>query len=169
MRISDPTPAGPFALAAAALLSLGLAGTASANAADEGNYDWSAKLVSYDEATNTAVVQARVESYVEIEGLDEFSEGDRLVLSWTGRSWAAGIRGLARDPELTPSTLSLPVEFVSTELDGRYIDFRIPVPESASEIIADMEAGTRVTGTSPRRATDWATSVISLRHYNDVG
>jgi hypothetical protein len=169
MRISDATHAGFFSLAVAALLSLGVAGTASGNETGQDNYEWSAELVSYDEATNTAVVKARVESYAEIEGLDEFSDGDRLILTWTGRSWAAGIRGLARDPELTQSTLSLPVEFVSTELDGRYIHFRIPMPESASEIVADLEPGTRVTGTSPRMAADWATGVVSLRHYNDVG
>jgi hypothetical protein len=173
MRVSNTTRVNLFSLAAAALLSFGLvsaaSGVARADTAGQDTYEWNAKLVSFDAATNTAVVQANVESYVEIDGLDKFSDGDRLILTWTGRSWAAGIRGLARNPALTPRTLSLPVEFVSSELDGRYVNFRIPVPESARAAIAAMDAGTRITGTSPRMARDWSTGVISLRSYNDVG
>lgn len=172
MRIANATPLKFLSFAAAALLTLGLAnvvyGATAANAADDETYEWSAKLVSFDSATNTAVVQALVESYVDIDGLDEFFDGDRLILTWTGRHWAAGIRSLDRDPDLTDSPLLLPVEFVSTELDGRYVNFRIPVPESARSEIAGFEPGTRVTGTSPRMATEWAKGVISLRHYNDI-
>jgi len=171
MRISKTTQHSLFTLAAAAVLSFGLANLAlypTSARAEHHDYEWSATLVSYDEASRTAVVQARVESYVSIEGLDEFSDGDRLILTWTGRNWAAGIRGLAADPELTPETLSLPVEFVSTERDGQYVNFRIPVPANAADTIASMEPGTRVTGMSPRMATDWDTAVSSLRDYNDI-
>jgi hypothetical protein len=171
MRISKATPNSFFTLAAAALLTSGLANLAlfpASAQADHHDYEWSATLVSFDEATKTAVVQARIESYVNIEGLDEFSEGDRLILTWTGRNWAAGVRGLSADPELTPETLSLPVDFVSTERDGQYVNFRIPVPSDAVGRIAAMDPGTRVTGMSPRMATDWDTAVSSLRHYNDI-
>lgn len=171
MRISRTTPFSIFTLAAAALLSFGLANLAlfpTSARAEHHDYEWSATLVSFDEASMTAVVQARIESYVDIEGLDEFSEGQRLILTWTGRNWAAGVRGLSADPELTPDTLSLPVDFVSTESDGRYVNFRIPVPSDAVDAIATMEPGTRVTGMSPRMATDWDTAVSSLRDYNDV-
>jgi hypothetical protein len=171
MRISKTTPKSLFTLATAALLSFGFANLVlypSSAQAEHHDYEWSATLISYDEASRTAVVQARIESYVSIEGLDEFSDGDRLILIWTGRNWAAGIRGLAADPELTPETLSLPVEFVSTERDEQYVNFRIPVPDSAVDTIASMEPGTRVTGMSPRMATDWDTSVSSLRDYNNI-
>jgi hypothetical protein len=155
--------------AAAALMSLGLASLgappASAQTEDR-DYEWSATLVSFDEASDTAVLQARIESYAKIDGLDEFSDGDRLILTWTGRHWAAGVRGLAADPELTPETLSLPVEFVSTERDGQYVNFRIPVPRDSRDAIAAMEPGNRLTGMSPRMATEWATAVRSLRHNN---
>ena len=173
MRISNATQTTFHSLAATAALSIGLAGVLSAaeNAGESSDqtYEWSAKLVSYDAASHTAVMQAMVESYVRVDGLDKLADGDRLILTWTGRYWAAGIRGLDKNPELTPSSLSLPVEFVATEHDGRYVDFRIPVPESARSLLAGMEPGERVTGTSPRMATDWARGVISLREYNDVG
>ena len=171
MRISKTTPNSWYSLAAAARLYMGLANLAllpTTAMAEHHDYEWSATLISFDKASSTAVLQARIESYVTIDGLEEFSDGDRLILTWTGRSWAAGVRGLAPDPELTPDTLSLPVEFVSTERDGRYVNFRISVPANAVETLAAMEAGTRVTGTSPRMATDWKTGVSSLRHYNDV-
>ena len=171
MRISNTIPSIISSAARPAVCSLGLAWLAlfsvSAQAANQ-NYQWSAKLMSFDEASSTAVVQAPIESYVTIKGIDDYSDGDRLILTWTGINWAAGVRDLAADPELTPTTLSLPVEFVSTELDGRYLNFRISVPSDAVSAIAAMEAGTHVTGTSPKMATDWSASISSLRHYNDV-
>ena len=132
------------------------------------NYDWSAKLVSFDAAAGTAVLQERVEAHADIEGLGGFADGERLTLVWTGRSWAAGIRDLARDPELAPGALTLPVEFVSSEHDGEYINFRIKVPASAIEKLAAMDPGVRVRGESPRSGASFDNAVISLRHYNDV-
>lgn len=171
MRISKTTTNSLLSVTTAALFTFGLASLALFPASartEHHDYEWSGTLVSFDEAARTAVVQARIETYAKIDGLDRFSAGDRLILTWTGRNWAAGVRGLAADPELTPETLSLPVEFVSTEREGRYLNFRIPVPAGAVDAIAAMEPGTRVTGMSPRMATDWNTAVRSLRHYNDI-
>lgn len=170
MRISNAASSNYLRLAVVCV-SLGLASFAAnaEEAAAPEPYEWSASLISFDDATNTAVFRARVASHVKIDRIDSFEEGDRLILTWSGRLWASGIRDLARDPELTPDTLSLPVEFVSSEGDGKYIDFRVAVPESAVETISGLEAGMRVTGISPRMATDWHDGVLSLRHYNDVG
>jgi hypothetical protein len=172
MRISNATQRPIFALAAATILSFALSSPAAvaseAETMRDETYEWSANLISFDEAERSAVLQARVDTYRPIENLDEFAEGDQLILSWTGRFWASGIRGLARDPDLEPGTLALPVEFVSSERDGKYINFRIPVPADAVDAIADMDPGTRVTGTSPKMAMDWHEGVTMLRHYNDV-
>lgn len=171
MRVSNTTPKKLASLVAAFMsLTFGTFSTlaAEAGATETKPYEWSASLVSFDQATNTAVLRARSASHVKIDGLDDFEEGDRLILTWSGRSWASGVRDLARDPELNPDTLSLPVEFVSSDMDGTYINFRIPVPESAIETISGFEAGTYVTGMSPRMAADWNNGVMSLRHYNDV-
>ena len=171
MRVSNTTPKYFLSLAVAcsALAFTPFASEAEgASAADAKPYEWSAKLVSFDAATNTAVLQERVVSHVAIDGLESFNEGDRLILTWSGRSWASGIRNLTHDPELTADTLSLPVEFVSTEQDGSYINFRVHVPEDAVEALTSFEPGVRVTGTSPRMATNWQDSILSLRHYNDI-
>lgn len=171
MRVSITTPKHFLSLAAV-VTTLAFATfpsqANSVNAAETKPYEWSAKLVSFDETTNTAVLQERVASHIQIADLDSFTEGDRLILIWSGRSWASGIRDLAADPELTPDTLSLPVEFVSAERDGAYINFRIPVPQDAVAMMASFEDGVRITGTSPRMAADWNNSVLSLRHYNDI-
>ena len=172
MRISNATPGTLLTLAAATILSVASVSTATqaagAGALDDETYEWSASLISFDESANSAVVQARVDTYRPLENLGQFEEGDELILTWSGRHWASGIRGLARNPDLEPGTLSLPVEFVSSERDGQYINFRIPVPAEAAAAIAAMESGTRVTGISPRTPTDSSGSVIRLRHYNDV-
>jgi hypothetical protein len=131
-------------------------------------YTWTAYLVDYNSANQTATLKARVEGYADIENLDAFAEGDRLTLTWTGRQWAAGIRDLERDAELSAELLTLPVEFVASERDGEYIHFRVPVPEEAVAVVSEFEAGTPLTGTSPRMADDWDSGVVALRHYNDV-
>jgi hypothetical protein len=143
------------------------AGVSSAATAKD-SYEWSATLVSFDSASSTAVFQARIETHANIEGLENFSDGDRLILTWTGRSWAAGVRGLAKNPALTPESLSLPVEYVSTEREGQYLNFRIPVPADSVAVIESFDPGTRVVGVSPRMATDWDSGVRHLRHYNDI-
>jgi hypothetical protein len=172
MRISNATPKTLLTLAAATILSVASVSTATQaagiGALNDETYEWSASLISFDESSNSAVVQARVDTYRPLENLGEFETGDELILTWSGRHWASGIRGLARDPELEPGTLALPVEFVSSARDGKYINFRIPVPAEAAAAIAGMDSGARVTATSPRTPTDWSASVIRLRHYNDV-
>ena len=149
-------------------LAVAAASATAARAAAAENYEWSAKLVAFDAAAGTAVLQERVETHADIAGLDGFTDGEPLTLVWTGRSWAAGIRDLAREPELAPGALTLPVEFVSSERDGEYINFRIKVPASAIEKLAAMEPGVRVRGESPRSGASFDDAVISLRHYNDV-
>jgi hypothetical protein len=172
MSISEATVRTIFFRAAVVVAALGLASlpvrAATPDSADVETYDWSAALISFDEQAGTAVFQARFEPYAEIEGLDDFADGDRLILVWSGRHWAGGIRDLARDPELQPETLSLPVEFVSTAHDDQYLNFRVPVPDDAMDTMVTMQEGLRVTGISPRMATRWGESIVSLRPYNDV-
>jgi len=170
MRIAETSSKFAVALAAAgAVLLSSTAASLSFAATSKDSYGWSGKLISFDPGAQTAVFQARIETHANIEGLDDFSDGERLILIWTGRSWAAGVRGLSANPKLEPAALSLPVEFVSTERDGQYVNFRIPVPDAAVDTIATFEPGVRVTGISPKMATDWDSGVSMLRHYNDTG
>jgi len=65
--------------------------------------------------------------------------------------------------------LTLPVVFVSTELDGRYIRFSVPVPSDDLAKVASLSPGQWITATSPRRATRNEEAVADMRPYNDVG
>lgn len=174
MSISNLKPRSFMAMAAATFLSLSFASLGAQAAgpakADMGaTYQWSATLVSYDKASGAAVLQALVDSWTKIAGLDTFKEGDKLTLVWTGREWAAGVHDLAADPKLMPGALTLPVEFVSSEHDGEFVDFRIHVPANSMDRIAQIEPGRRVTGISPRKpANDMMMSILSLKDYNDV-
>lgn len=145
----------------------GLATEAVANMHGD-TYDWSAELVEFDDGADTMTVKARVEQYAGIPNLDEYSEGDRLTLVWTGRSWAAGVRDLGTNPETADEALTLPVEFVGSESDGRYVSFRVPVPADSVARVRELTAGDRITAVSPRGDADWDSGVISVRHYNDV-
>lgn len=146
----------------------GLSAIAAADMHDDGTYDWSAELVEFDDGANTMVVKARVEQYARIPDLDSFSEGDRLTLVWTGRSWAAGVRDLGTQPEAAADALTLPVEFVGSESDGRYVSFRVPVPDESVARVSELTVGDRITAVSPRGDADWESGVTSVRHYNDV-
>ena len=81
MSVSNTTLRSMLAGAAAAAAFLGL--TAAATSAEmpmDDVYDWSASLISVDQATGTAVFQARIEAYAHIGGLDSYKDGDRLTL-----------------------------------------------------------------------------------------
>ena len=160
-----------FSLAAAATLSLGLgaAGASTVNMPDKDSYQWSATLVSYDPAAGTAVLREHIEPYPGIRNLDGLVAGERMILIWSGRMWASGVRSLEKNPKLEPESLSLPVEYVGTERDGDYLDFRIAVPGPARELLGSLPAGARISGVSPRMAHEWGTGVISLKPYNQVG
>ena len=169
MSVSNTTFRSMLAGAAAAAAFLGL--TAAAAAAEmpmDDTYDWSASLISVDQASGTAVFQARIEAYAHIGGLDSFKDGDRLTLVWTGKSWAAGVRDLGMHPAVEPDALKLPVEFVSTARDDTYLNFRIAVPADAMKKLVDMGTGARVTVYSPRKGATWGNSVVKLRQYNDL-
>lgn len=166
MKILNPTNLRTigFALAANVLATSAIGATT--DSADE-TYEWSAEVISFDESAETLTVRARIESYAPISDLRGYSEGERLTLVWTGRSWAAGVRDVGANPDLPKGALSLPIEFV--DADDGYVTFRVPVPSGSVERVATLEPGARVTGHSPRRHTnDWRAGVVSLRHYNDV-
>ena len=165
MRISQATREITLAFAATCLAVLGFA-AAPASAADEDSYEWSASLVSVDESAGSAVFEALVESYARIP-FDTLDPGDRLTLVWTGRMWAAGVRDLASNPNVEDKALTLPVEYVGTTHEDRYVQFRIAIPREYMADLAAMDPGVRVTVVSPRTARDWNDGVLSLRNYND--
>jgi hypothetical protein len=163
--------------AIAVALAIGVVGAPLASAAEaqsgqpaaeaDATYTWSAELVAFDAASNTATVRAMLVSNPEKTDLAALRAGDRAVLTWSGLSIAAGVRAVERGSTSSFDRMTMPIEYVSSELDGRYVSFKVPIPAKDSAAIAKLKAGAYVTATSPLRAKSAADAVISLRPYSE--
>jgi hypothetical protein len=160
---------------AATLLGLtgALAGAGAAAAAEDGHapaatYQWSAELVAFDRAAGVATVKARLVETVADKDLPKLKAGDHAMLTWSGLNYAAGIRALERGSASSFDRLTMPIEYVSSELDGRYVVFKVPVPAADAAAIAALTAGQWVTAQSPQKTTVWKEAVRSLRPYTDA-
>ena len=158
-----------FGLAAAAALALaGTTATAESNTS-RNTYSWSAELVAFEPQAGTMTVQARLVTEADAAALRSLDTGDRATLVWSGLNWAAGVRKVTQDAPAEGDHLTLPIEFVSTEVDDRYVRFKVPVPSVDRARIEALSEGSWVTATSPRRATSYEEGVATVRPYNDVG
>jgi hypothetical protein len=164
------------AAAAAILTGVGMLGAGpltaqSAKAATEApakadeTYTWSAELVAFDAASNTLTVKAPLVSNPERTNLAALHAGDRAVLTWSGLSTAAGVRAIERGDKSSFDRMTMPIEFVSSELEGRYVSFKVPIPAKDAAAIGKLTPGMYVTATSPLRAKSAADAVTSIRPY----
>ena len=99
---------------------------------------------------------------------DSLDGGDRVNLVWSGINTAAGVRRITKSAASEEDRLTLPIEFVSAELDNQYVRFKVPVPSDDLAKLASLSPGQWVTGTTARRAAKWEEAVADLRPYNDV-
>jgi hypothetical protein len=139
----------------------------SSDAADA-TYTWSAELVAFDAASNTVTVKTMLVSNPEKNDLPALHAGDDAVLTWTGLSTAAGVRAIERGNTSSFDRLTMPIEYVASELDGRYVSFKVPIPAKDAAKIARLSPGAYVTATSPLRAKSADEAVTEIRPYNDL-
>jgi hypothetical protein len=142
--------------------------TAEASEKTDKTYTWSAELVVFDAASNTITVKAMLVSNAEATDLSSLRAGDRAVLTWSGLSTAAGVRAVERGNTSSFDRMTMPIEYVSSELEGRYVSFKVPIPAKDAGTIAKLTPGTYVTATSPLRANSAAEAVAAIRPYNEV-
>lgn len=156
--------------AAGALAIAGVAVNASAaeTSSPSGTYKWSAELVAFDRANGMMTVKSAVVGHAELTGLKNLERGDRAILTWSGVFDASGIRSIRPGETADSDRFSMPVEFVSSEMDNRYIVFRVPVPQKDAAAIEALPAGSWVTATSPHHPSNPSEAVASVRPYNDV-
>ena len=169
MKKSDPSLSAirQPAFVIAGLLAMAAVKPVTANTAND-TYTWSAELVSFDRNAGTVVVQSPVVSDAAVD-FDRLERGDRVTLTWSGIRTAAGVRRVTDGAAPDADWLTLPVEFVSSELEGRYIRFTVPVPSDDLAKLASLSPGQWVTATSPRRAASHGEAVADMRPFNDVG
>ncbi len=146
----------------------GLADAAMGTDDDRVSYSWSAELIEFDAENSMATVRARIVSRDGAEGLEDVAEGERLMLTWSGITRAAGIRSLSADLNVESDRMSMPVEFIALSDDGVYVDFRVPVPASDRERISELEPGRWITATAIRPAETWHDGVTQMRAFTDV-
>src|SRR5689334_12704166 len=149
------------------LLAMATALPASAeNATNQSDtYTWSAELIEVDQPDSTVTVQSRLVSDADVD-FDALHEGDRVTLTWSGINTAAGVRGIARGNAPAADSLTLPIEFVSPQLDERYVRFKVAVPREDLTKLATLQPGSWVTATSRRHAKHFEEAVADLRPYN---
>ena len=155
-------------VAALGVLAMAAALPASSNDAPNDSYTWSAELIDVDQPAGTVTVQSRLVSNADVD-FKSLDKGDRVTLTWSGISTAAGVRRVVQGDAPDGDVLTLPIEFVSPELDDRYVRFKVAVPSDDLAKIASLQPGSWITATSPRRAADFREAVVDVRPYNDVG
>jgi hypothetical protein len=130
------------------------------------SYTWSAELVAFDKSANTVTVKASVVSHSDHPtDLAALGAGDAATLTWSGISTAAGIRAIERGSNSSFDRMTLPIEYVSSEPDGRHVSFKVRIPAKDADALAQLAPGAWVTATSPHRARKPEEAVSSLRPY----
>jgi hypothetical protein len=165
---SEPSRSKQSALIVAGLLAIAAAQSSAADNTAKETYTWSAELVALDEQARTATVQSRLVSDAEVD-FDSLDSGDRVTLTWSGINTAAGVRRITDGAAPPDDLLTLPIEFVSSELEDRYVRFKVPVPSDDLAKLKALSPGQYVTATSPRRAANWEEAVADVRPYSDAG
>ena len=149
------------------VLAIAVALPASADNAANDSYTWSAELVEVDQPAGTVTVQSRLVSNADVD-FKSLAKGDRVSLTWSGINTAAGVRRVVQGDAPDGDVLTLPIEFVSPELDERYVRFKVAVPDADLAKLASLQPGSWITATSPRRAEDFEEAVVDVRPYNDA-
>ena len=113
-----------------------------------------------------------VKSYVVGHGkldIESLAEGDSAVLTWSGAFTAAsGVRSVAPGT-MASGRFTMPIEYVGTERDNRYLIFRVRIPQDQMAGITMLEPGQWVTATSPHAPEGGEMAVSAIRSYTDVG
>ena len=167
------TRTGWALIATALLLAGGFAaesGAATTSQKAAATYTWSAEVVSFDKSSRMLTLKSRIEEASEVKGLDHLMKNNPITLTWTGFTWGAGVRDVTRGHESSApaDTLILPAEFVSTELDNRYIVYRLPVPAASVSNIEKVMPGQWVTAMSPRHSSDPRKAILDIHPYNEA-
>ena len=173
-KLSIPVIAGVVATGALAVLGVGESAAQNAHSIPassdkpDATYLWTAELVAFDEPSNTVTVKAPLVTNPEATDISALQPGDHAVITWYGLWTAAGVRAVERRNTSSFDRMTMPIEYVSSDLDGRYLLFRVPIPAKDAAAMAKVKAGTYVTATSPLRANSAGEAVISIKSYNDA-
>ncbi len=132
-------------------------------------YRWDGEFVALDEATGTLTVKSRVASPSGLAAVADTRAGDPIVITWSGYdSQANGIRTAMPDDGSGlwgSNRFLLRATFVRADMAGRYLTFKVAVPEDSLETARALARGAWASVTSPHHPADAAPAVMTVSAY----
>ena len=132
-------------------------------------YRWDGELVYLDETTGTLTVKSRVASPKGLAAVAGAKAGEAIVITWSGYdSQANGIRSAMPDDGSGlwgSNRFLLRATFVEADAAGRYLTFRVTVPENSLEAVRALAQGAWTSVTSPHHPADATPAVMAITAY----
>jgi len=132
-------------------------------------YRWDGEFVALDEVTGALTVKSRVASPSGLAALADARTGEPIVITWSGYdSQANAIRGAMRDDGSGlwgSNRFLLRATFVEADAAGRYLTFKVAVPEGSLETVRALVQGAWASVTSPHHPADAAPAVMTVTAY----
>jgi hypothetical protein len=153
--------------AVAALSVCGVLAAASQQQPVSDAYQWAGELVSFDAATRTVTVKARLVNHEAEADLKRVKAQEPVVLAWSGfERYADGIRRVLPPAERKANDrFVLPTKLVSTAASNEYVTFRIVAPASSVSALQAVKPGEWVTVVSLHRPAGENDAIVSIKPY----
>ena len=113
------------------------------------SFGWYAELVSFDQAGQTVTARAPIAEHV-ARYVGDFAPGERIVLVWSQYDAEGDVIRYVERAESMAATSGylVPVEYVSSDAEGRTLTFATPVSDGAAGALAAAAPGTPFRGGS---------------------
>jgi hypothetical protein len=131
-------------------------------------YSWSGELVRFDPNGRIITVKSRVVGDQALAELQNFTAGDRIVLTWSGFDTYADaiLRAVRFDATKKWSEpFTFPVEFVAYESPRQYITFKFQVPVGSVDAVKSVKPGEWVTATSRHRPDSESAAITAVNAF----
>ena len=127
------------------------------------SFGWYAELVSFDQAGQTVTARAPIAEHV-ARYVGGFAPGERIVLVWSQYDAEGDVIRYVERAEAMQATSGyiVPVEYVSSDVDGRTLTFATPVSDGAAGTLAAAAPGTPFRGGSRMVDPTPAATVVSV-------
>ena len=127
------------------------------------SFGWYAELVRFDQAAKTVTARAPIAEHV-ARYIGRFAPGERIVLVWSQYDAEGDLIRYVERAEAMAATSGyiVPVEYVSSDADGRTLTFATPVSDGAAGLLAAAAPGTPFRGGSPMVDPTPTAAVVSV-------
>jgi hypothetical protein len=143
------------------------AGAASAQSwqKPDDSYQWSAELVTFDEAARTVTLRAMAFGDAPKQAAT-LKSGDKIFVRWSGfDKYANAINGLQKvEGGKADPRFAFPAEFVGFAPETNYVTFKVTIPADSVNRMKATKPGQWITATC-RHGAD---AIVAIRGYNDL-